>query len=564
MSRRGQLALSYAAIRGRRRRRIVFQSLPRPFHGEHKTKMTRSTKIGSVLLADRGPRTRGLWVRAACSKYFTVLETDQNEKLFGRQFFFWKQKDRRRARMDNIRQQYVHDKSFVREAGTIPFYYFIMAADEAIHYLGQHGGVLFIDGTFSLVEGGMVLTTIMIQGEGGVGVPVAWLLSQSQTQETYTHFFLLIKKMVLQMTGHVLQPLAVFVDFEEALRSAAASAFPGTRVYGESFHFMQANLRWMAKHVGKHHWDVLIPSLRQLVLASELSEVSAHLKTFMAYWAQECPAYVEYFRSVWCSRWPPSLWTAYGRKQLRDLPSGDHILEGWHNRLQHHTWPQRHEAADHAIHYLWEEWTLYSRLLSSPEHLAAHAQAREADARKWRNKAAAQPAHAPPVPTITAPTSSGARELGGAGEESESALVVTLVEEGPPSPSPGMSVMCPICTHTKANAQCVLKACQRCCVQNVTSHCRVAKHRAGKAVILRQPLLAKLEELFALPPAERPPLYVQYMGGSRPGMVRSLTPIKWAAHLSSFIALDEAEGKEKKYLLARIAEWRESFWTPSP
>ena len=46
---------------------------------------------------------------------------------------------------------------------------------------------------------------------------------------------------------YLLQPLAVFGDGEEAQHKAAATAFFRTRENGE---LMQANLCWMAKHVG--------------------------------------------------------------------------------------------------------------------------------------------------------------------------------------------------------------------------------------------------------------------------------------------------------------------------
>jgi hypothetical protein len=112
----------------------------------------------------------------------------------------------------------------------------------------------------------------------------------------------------------------------------------------------------MAQHVGKHHWDVLTPNLCLIINSPSLHDLSAQLKTFLAYWAHTCPAYAEYFRSMWRNHWPPQVWAAFGWKELEGIPSGDHCLEGWHNRLQNHIWPQDREAADHAITYLNQEW----------------------------------------------------------------------------------------------------------------------------------------------------------------------------------------------------------------
>ncbi len=138
-------------------------------------------------------------------------------------------------RADNIVQLFVHEKKFVCESGTIPFLYYIMAADDAIRLLQAHGRVLFVDGT--LVP---MLTTIMVL-VGKVGVPVAWMLCNSQTQDYYAYFFKFISNLVLEITGHVLAPLTIFVDFEDALYNATIKAFPGAKICDESFHFMQAN-----------------------------------------------------------------------------------------------------------------------------------------------------------------------------------------------------------------------------------------------------------------------------------------------------------------------------------
>ncbi len=50
---------------------------------------------------------------------------------------------------------------------------------------------------------------------------------------------------------HVSGNCGVFVDFEDTLCNAASDTFPGTKVFGKSFHFMQANLCWMAKNCGE-------------------------------------------------------------------------------------------------------------------------------------------------------------------------------------------------------------------------------------------------------------------------------------------------------------------------
>jgi hypothetical protein len=154
------------------------------------------------------------------SEFLRSLPPDQNaptpKQLHNKKHYQKRKRLPTGDTMDNIVQLFVREKKFVREAGTIPFLYFIIAADDAVRLLQAHGRVLFVDGTFNLVEGKMVLTTIMVL-VGKIGVPVAWLLCNSQTQDYYTYFFRFMSSLVLEVTGHTLSPLVIFADFEDAL-----------------------------------------------------------------------------------------------------------------------------------------------------------------------------------------------------------------------------------------------------------------------------------------------------------------------------------------------------------
>jgi len=138
------------------------------------------------------------------------------------------------------------------------------------------------------------------------------------------------------VVGHC-SPFAIFIDFEEAMRQAAMRCFPEAKVYGEYFHFMQANLRWVAQNIGVDLREKVAGSLRNLAASPDATTFQLRLGGFIKYWVQTCPRYAEYFNAIWCKKWPPRLWAALGRKGLQEIPSGDHALEGWHNRLQHHT-----------------------------------------------------------------------------------------------------------------------------------------------------------------------------------------------------------------------------------
>jgi hypothetical protein len=113
--------------------------------------------------------------------------------------------------------------------------------------------------------------------------------------------------------------------------------------------------------------------------------------------------------------------------------------------------------------------------------VAAHEKEKEDDAKKWQVKVVALPAHAPPA-TLTAaspkvlslpsstsstpyitllPEESG--DVAIAGGDSKSVLV-----EHAQLPEPGV---CSECKQNKANIQCILKVCQKCCVWSINSEC---------------------------------------------------------------------------------------------
>jgi hypothetical protein len=120
------------------------------------------------------------------------------------------------------------------------------------------------------------------------------------------------------------------------------------------------------------------------------------------------------------------------------------------------------------------------------------------------------------------------------------------------------------CGCAKANQKCTLKSCQQCCVNNITTNCPVQQHQVGKIALMSGPLVKQLNELLAIPEAERPPLYVQYKGGSRPGHVRPLTPLNWGPRGLSFFAYDDSpERIAKKFLLTRVLNWRDNYWHPN-
>jgi hypothetical protein len=72
---------------------------------------------------------------------------------------------------------------------------------------------MFIDGTFSVLEEDLTLTTTIIYSIDDIGIPVAWLIHEEKNWEVYEHFFNELQKLTcLQM-----KPRAVFADYDPSV-----------------------------------------------------------------------------------------------------------------------------------------------------------------------------------------------------------------------------------------------------------------------------------------------------------------------------------------------------------
>jgi hypothetical protein len=115
---------------------------------------------------------------------------------------------------------------------------------------------MYIDGTFDMIERGLSLTTVLYDIDG-ISTPVAWIIHSNKSEEDYS----LALETLRRKTKHLMRPLAIFLDFEAALKNALAKVFPGVPIYGGFFHFMQANVRWLQQHKYPQHITVAVETL---------------------------------------------------------------------------------------------------------------------------------------------------------------------------------------------------------------------------------------------------------------------------------------------------------------
>jgi hypothetical protein len=295
--------------------------------------------------------------------------------------------------LNNIIAMY-HD-NFLIQLTLYPNFVIILGAPEAKQLFQFYGRTIFIDGTFDLCEEKVVLTTIMLS-IGELGVPAFFfMLSDSRSSRTYQLFLRQLKEFV----DNTYDPENVFGDYETAIHEAIRVVFPNARYFGDSFHFMQANVRWLRKNkIQPETQKDVITSLRLLWTSPTREEFHQNLQTLLTKWQHNIPEYSKYFETVWLKENPPVMW-AYFARAAKNLPSGiyrmhalyikrepiqyysfnsliinfviilegDHKLEGWHNRLQNWIMPSHQDAIDHVVTNLRNEWIYYHRIIQSPD-----------------------------------------------------------------------------------------------------------------------------------------------------------------------------------------------------
>ncbi len=161
-------------------------------------------------------------------------------------------------------------------------------------------------------------------------LPVAWLISEGTTAETYEHFFKAISSCAGNLSRYYAS--AVMGDYDTALQSAVATVWPTAQYCGDYFHFLQANTRWFKKHCNsKDDRQHLIKMLQILYYSPTTAVFMSNKDQFLRYWIANNLFYARYFYSTWIRKIPPVKWMmiAHGL-----LGSGDQVLEGYNNRLK--------------------------------------------------------------------------------------------------------------------------------------------------------------------------------------------------------------------------------------
>ncbi len=232
----------------------------------------------------------------------------------------------RSSRMSKEMEANFGDKFLLRSTG-FPQVSYSFAAPYALSLMKKRVPYAFVDGTFKVCSGDMILTTLMLVQEG-IGFPAAFLISQNRLADTYVDFF----RDLQRSTEDRFAPEAIISDFELGFRKAVGIAFPNAMWYGDKFHFIHDNIVKLAVLGGKTHASDLAKDLRELWAAPDVKTFNGLLTAFTKKWEEIQPKYASYFTSFWTGRVSVQDWALFGRG--KSLPSGDQWLESWHRRLK--------------------------------------------------------------------------------------------------------------------------------------------------------------------------------------------------------------------------------------
>jgi hypothetical protein len=105
------------------------------------------------------------------------------------------------------------------------------------------------------------------------------------------------------------------------MRKSLREVFPYAQVLGDSFHFMQACLRWLRVNQQKEIIPEFKTQLNILWSSPTAQEWDTNWKLFRTLWKTNNPLFLDYFQSNWISKTHPKNW-AFCFRTNANLPSG--------------------------------------------------------------------------------------------------------------------------------------------------------------------------------------------------------------------------------------------------
>lgn len=410
---------------------------------------------------------------------------------------------------------------FVRYGTWFPFHGIVFCHPDGLEFLVKHGTTIMVDSTFDIINfehNNLSLVTVMVLYKG-IGVPTAFYITDSQSTDSYLLFLNQLKV----ATGNRWAPLYVLTDYEDALKSACITCFSSSAsVLGDSFHFLQANRRWLVQHKCPDV-DTVVRQLRELMVLPKAA-FETQLEVCKEEWRIKYPDYLQYFSREWLNRHPIDTWLL-SIANRRDAPSGDQQLEAWHRALKEAV-DRLREQPDIAASFLLDEWKYYYTIITTPVLLA-----QQLHDVNTKNR------------TLTAP-------LAESTDKPNPNIDLATQPTGPQK--------CLQCNLRPSNNQCSAHRCKQCCIASsstcsVSSHSKhiAAFHSPSKSLqVIQEAIKTKLTSV-----------WIKYLGGSTKGRIRQVELTRWCTPNVSFWGYSDGDRSlEKRYMIKSVAEVRLTPW----
>lgn len=459
-----------------------------------------------------------------------------------------------------------HRDTFLLRIENYPATRIILSTPEQRRFLTTNGNYAFVDGTFNVCsQPDIVLTTLMVATEDNWGIPVAWMLCDSGRAEDYATFIRAIQAATLEVSPHGFNPVAFVTDFDLALQKGLNLVVPTASLHGDYFHFMQANIRRRQQGRQRNEADkalaTLVPMLRILWNSPDALQFRQNLDSFLRYWSVTDTDYANYFYHQWCEVQMPHSWAAFGR--LKSAPSGDQMLEGWHNRLQK-TLASNSLRIDILINRLREEWDWYHATISNRglrmKHLQ-NLQDRQQQTQRKRDRLEQLPflltdwfadRMAPPLQLndiqagekrqCVEEENTPMAENGTTPNLTQTELVLSSNKDADDDG------VCGACHRGKVNKRCGAALCQTCCAKDVLKRCCVTSHQRAKMQHAPPAWLTQLDT--AIKAKQR--ITLVYRARQKSEAPREVELRGWINYPTMFTALCLASQIEKTYRTDRV------------
>jgi hypothetical protein len=140
---------------------------------------------------------------------------------------------------------------------------------------------------------------------------------------------------------------------------------------------------WRARQETENLLQELKPMLQILWHAPTTDQFKQDLKLFTMYWFRKDANYAQYFHNTWVKRYLPHTWAFFGRKG--NYPTGNQLLEGWHNRLKDSI-PRANLRLDQFVDLLYKEWCYYESTINDAQLLDEQLKFLAQRKREWTRK----------------------------------------------------------------------------------------------------------------------------------------------------------------------------------